>query len=154
MGKEHDFRAEDKLDQLGLVTQTWCASPLQLCCCFRSACTFPQLSAAIIAAVRVFTPDCPARRRKFSDTVTVHRHSQPSYTAPSTRSDVSLLFQPLSFGQARLQNRIVYAPLTRCRATGNVPQDNAIEYYTQRARGCEGGLIITEATVISEDGRG
>ncbi|KAL0021784.1 hypothetical protein WJX79_010845 [Trebouxia sp. C0005] len=79
---------------------------------------------------------------------------QPAYTAQSRQADISELFQPLNVGRAKLRNRIVYAPLTRCRATGNVPQDNAIKYYTQRAHGCEGGLIIAEGTAVSESGRG
>ncbi|KAK9836076.1 hypothetical protein WJX84_011172 [Apatococcus fuscideae] len=37
---------------------------------------------------------------------------------------------------------------------GKVPQDNAVEYYSQRARGSEGGLILTEATPISETAHG
>lgn len=47
-------------------------------------------------------------------------------------------------------------PLTRCRAAndGKVPQDNAVEYYGQRAQGCEGGLIISEATPVAETGQG
>lgn len=76
------------------------------------------------------------------------------YTNASSQADVALLFQPLELGNSKVQNRLVYAPLTRCRAIRNVPQDNAIEYYTQRAGGSEGGLLICEGTVISEDGRG
>ena len=67
-----------------------------------------------------------------------------------------LLFQPYRIGKHTLKHRIVYAPLTRCRALdpGYVPGDNMLEYYSQRARGCEGGLIIAEATVISNTGHG
>lgn len=84
----------------------------------------------------------------------MRRQVQPTYSGPSADKDIALLFKPLTLGQAKLRNRIVYAPLTRCRAKGNIPQDNAIEYYTQRARGCEGGLIINEGTAVSESGRG
>ncbi|KAK9852132.1 hypothetical protein WJX84_008064 [Apatococcus fuscideae] len=44
--------------------------------------------------------------------------------------------------------------MRRAANPGHVPQGNAVEYYSQRARGCEGGLIITEATVVSETGHG
>ncbi|MEO8426845.1 MAG: alkene reductase [Verrucomicrobiota bacterium] len=51
-----------------------------------------------------------------------------------------------------LRNRVVMAPLTRARAgRERVPNDLMAEYYTQRA---SAGLIITEATVISEQGFG
>lgn len=62
------------------------------------------------------------------------------------------LFEPLQLGPYRLANRIVMAPLTRCRALGDgVPTQLMAEYYAQRA---SAGLIITEATTISPQGRG
>jgi N-ethylmaleimide reductase len=62
------------------------------------------------------------------------------------------LFQPYALGPIPLSNRIVMAPLTRSRAgTGDVPSDLAVEYYEQRA---SAGLIITEATQISQQGKG
>ncbi len=51
-----------------------------------------------------------------------------------------------------LRNRVVMAPLTRARAgRERVPNDLMTDYYTQRA---SAGLIIAEATVISEQGIG
>ena len=51
-----------------------------------------------------------------------------------------------------LRNRVVMAPLTRARAgRARVPNDLMVEYYTQRA---SAGLIIAEATSISEQGLG
>lgn len=51
-----------------------------------------------------------------------------------------------------LENRAVLAPLTRARSgPERVPNSIMAEYYTQRA---SAGLIITEATVISEQGIG
>jgi N-ethylmaleimide reductase len=62
------------------------------------------------------------------------------------------LFTPIKLGRNELRNRIVMAPLTRNRAgEGNVPQSLNVEYYEQRA---SAGLIITEATPISEMGHG
>lgn len=64
----------------------------------------------------------------------------------------SKLFEPVDLGPVTLANRIVMAPLTRSRATpdGDV-LDRHVEYYRQRA---SAGLIITEATNISPEGRG
>ncbi|OQR88830.1 12-oxophytodienoate reductase [Achlya hypogyna] len=58
------------------------------------------------------------------------------------------LFSPLKLGRYELANRILLAPLTRCRATvgGHVPTELMKEYYAQRA---SGGLIITECTMIT-----
>lgn len=63
------------------------------------------------------------------------------------------LFTPIKLGRTELRNRIVMAPLTRNRAAmpGNVPQDINVIYYAQRA---SAGLIITEATPISEMAHG
>lgn len=64
----------------------------------------------------------------------------------------SSLFTPFTIGDLTLPSRIVMAPLTRSRAgDGNVPTDLAVEYYSQRA---SAGLIITEATQISQQGQG
>ncbi|CAI5956533.1 unnamed protein product [Closterium sp. NIES-65] len=51
-----------------------------------------------------------------------------------------------------LSMRIVYAPLTRDRALGTIPQPNAAIYYGQRAH--KGGLMLTEATCISPEAHG
>ncbi len=62
------------------------------------------------------------------------------------------LFSPLTLGPTTLPNRLVMAPLTRSRAAdGDVPSDLAVTYYTQRATA---GLIISEATQISPQGKG
>lgn len=62
------------------------------------------------------------------------------------------LFQPIRLGAIDLPNRIIMAPLTRGRATqDHVPTPLMIEYYRQRA---SAGLIITEATGISQEGLG
>ncbi|KAH7425509.1 hypothetical protein KP509_11G058200 [Ceratopteris richardii] len=44
------------------------------------------------------------------------------------------------------------APLTRCRSYGHVPQPHAALYYSQRAS--PGGLLIAEATGVSETAQG
>jgi len=62
------------------------------------------------------------------------------------------LFDPFTLGPLTLPNRLVMAPLTRSRADeGDVPSDLAVTYYTQRATA---GLIISEATQVSAQGKG
>ena len=62
------------------------------------------------------------------------------------------LFDPLVAGDLRLRNRIVMAPLTRCRAgAGRVPTELNLTYYVQRA---DAGMILTEATAVSPKGVG
>ena len=62
------------------------------------------------------------------------------------------LFDPIKVGELQLSNRIIMAPLTRCRAdAGRIPNDLMVKYYTQRATA---GLIITEATSVTAMGVG
>ncbi|ASJ71441.1 alkene reductase [Granulosicoccus antarcticus] len=63
------------------------------------------------------------------------------------------LFSPITVGDLHLANRLVMAPLTRNRADvdGDVPHKLHETYYAQRA---SAGLIITEATQISPEGKG
>ncbi|MCL7461551.1 alkene reductase [Pseudomonas sp. NW5] len=62
------------------------------------------------------------------------------------------LFDPLKAGDLELPNRIIMAPLTRCRAEpGRVPGALMAEYYVQRA---DAGLIISEATSVTPMGVG
>ncbi|DBA72626.1 TPA: hypothetical protein ACH3X2_010374 [Trebouxia sp. C0005] len=79
---------------------------------------------------------------------------KPGYSASSTDEDVSLFFRPQQVGAYEVPNRLVYAPLTRCRAIDSNPQKNMIEYYRQRGAGSEGGLVLAEGTVISDTGFG
>lgn len=67
------------------------------------------------------------------------------------KSDDALL-TPLKVGAFSLPNRIIMAPLTRCRASGGrVPNAMMAEYYAQRAAF---GMIITEATSVEPMGVG
>ena len=61
------------------------------------------------------------------------------------------LFTPTTLGKLQLKNRIVMAPMTRCRAIGNVPNDLMEKYYAQRA---SAGLIIAEGVAPSANGLG
>lgn len=62
------------------------------------------------------------------------------------------LFDPIQIGDLQLNNRIIMAPLTRCRADeGRVPNALMAEYYVQRA---SAGLIISEATAVTPMGVG
>jgi len=68
-----------------------------------------------------------------------------------TETKEAILFEPVTIHGLTLKNRIVMAPMTRCRAIGNVPNDLMIKYYEQRA---SAGLIITEGTSPSPNGIG
>ena len=58
------------------------------------------------------------------------------------------LFDPLTIGSVTLSNRIIMAPLTRCRAEDDhVPGEIMVTHYSQRA---SAGLIIAEATMAME----
>lgn len=63
------------------------------------------------------------------------------------------LLTPYKMGDFNLAHRVVLAPLTRCRAFGNVPQpEHMALYYRQRAT--PGGFLIAEACAVSESARG
>lgn len=65
---------------------------------------------------------------------------------------MTTLFDPIKVGDLQLPNRIIMAPLTRCRASeGRVPNELMAEYYVQRA---SAGLILTEATSVTPMGVG
>jgi len=63
------------------------------------------------------------------------------------------LFDPIQVGEFLLPNRILMAPLTRCRAVGGGRVPNALmrDYYMQRV---SAGLILTEATSVDPMGVG
>ncbi len=61
------------------------------------------------------------------------------------------LFTPITLGKLELKNRVVMAPMTRCRAVNNEPNDLMEIYYKQRAGA---GLIITEGVSPSANGLG
>lgn len=65
---------------------------------------------------------------------------------------MSNLNQPLTAGDLQLSNRIVLAPLTRCRSDeGRIPNALMAEYYAQRA---SAGMMLTEATSVMPMGVG
>ncbi|MEN9756681.1 MAG: hypothetical protein RL755_868 [Pseudomonadota bacterium] len=62
--------------------------------------------------------------------------------------NVEHLFKPLQVGALTLPNRILMAPLTRCRAAeGHHASDLMAAHYAKRA---SAGLIIAEATMVME----
>ena len=65
---------------------------------------------------------------------------------------MTTIFDPITLGDVQLSNRIIMAPLTRCRAdAGRVPNALMAEYYVQRA---SAGLILSEATSVTPMGVG
>ena len=63
------------------------------------------------------------------------------------------LFSPFNLSGLTLPSRIVMAPMTRSRTDqpGNIPNEMMAKYYAQRA---SAGMIVTEATQISQQGQG
>jgi len=62
------------------------------------------------------------------------------------------LLTPYKLGDLELSNRMVMAPMTRCRAgSGNVPGPLSVAYYEQRS---SAGLIISEGSQVSPQGVG
>ncbi|WP_438464408.1 alkene reductase [Marinomonas sp. PE14-40] len=68
-------------------------------------------------------------------------------------SHLNTLFHSVDLGaNLTLKNRIIMAPLTRSMADDNlVPTEAMAAYYGRRA---DAGLIISEATLVSQDGQG
>ncbi|CAJ1024440.1 putative NADH:flavin oxidoreductase / NADH oxidase family [Leishmania shawi] len=65
------------------------------------------------------------------------------------RTVYSHLFRPCRVGQPTMKNRMVMAPLTRCRADDNhVPTAIMAEYYGSRA---SMGMIITESIMVQRN---
>jgi|SRR5450432_1819654 len=62
-----------------------------------------------------------------------------------------ILLTSRKIGTEVLGNRVVMAPMTRCRAIDNIPNDLMAKYYRQRSGA---GLIVTEGTSPSPNGLG
>jgi N-ethylmaleimide reductase len=62
------------------------------------------------------------------------------------------ILSSVTVGGIQLNNRVALAPLTRSRCgLDEVPGPHYVEYFTQRS---SAGLLITDATVISKQGKG
>ncbi|HHF7374189.1 alkene reductase [Legionella bozemanae] len=62
-----------------------------------------------------------------------------------------MLTESFTKGKLTFKNRVFMAPMTRSRATQQIPTDLIADYYAQRA---SAGLIFTEATQVSPQGVG
>ena len=98
---------------------------------------------------------------RLADAVLAAVQNEPALTGPSKEHSMTQtgnpanapLFAPLEMGATTASNRIVMAPLTRSRSTAQENTQTAmhVEYYAQRAGA---GLIVSEATQISQEGQG
>jgi N-ethylmaleimide reductase len=62
------------------------------------------------------------------------------------------LFTPVRLGALALPNRVLMAPMTRCRAgESEVPTEAMARYYAQRA---SAGLIVSEGSQVAPEGQG
>ena len=76
-----------------------------------------------------------------------------TFKLPGNAAMTQQLLTPVRLGALELKNRVVMAPLTRCRTDnpGYVPTEMTARYYAQRA---SAGLIISEGTIVSPQARG
>ncbi|KAI4324214.1 hypothetical protein L6164_023768 [Bauhinia variegata] len=72
--------------------------------------------------------------------------------SPQAEEPTIPLLTPYKMGNFNLSHRVVLAPMARNRSHGSVPQPHSVLYYSQRAS--KGGLLITEATCVSDTARG
>jgi N-ethylmaleimide reductase len=80
--------------------------------------------------------------------VKLHAGLQEPPSDPQPHEHAMNLLSPLRLGSLHLKNRVLLAPMTRCRATlDHVPTPLMADYYSQRA---SGGLLIAEATAIAD----
>ncbi|CAK9436506.1 uncharacterized protein LODBEIA_P10640 [Lodderomyces beijingensis] len=66
----------------------------------------------------------------------------------------SNLFKPITIGEVTLSHRVVHAPTSRSRSTGDgshIPTDLMLQYYDSRSKHA-GTLIIFESCLVSPDG--
>ena len=76
----------------------------------------------------------------------------PEHSDRTDMAEQLRLLEPVMVGDLHLPNRVIMAPLTRCRASaGRVPNALMRDYYVQRA---SAGLILSEATAVSPKGVG
>jgi len=64
----------------------------------------------------------------------------------------SKLFAPLTVGPYRLSHRVIMAPLTRMRAQDGTVAAHALNVLHYKQRASDGGLIIAEASQVSQAG--
>lgn len=98
---------------------------------------------------------CYLMRFAYSSFVSEHQGKDDIMNIDDNVTDdvsYSDLFKPVQFNSLILKNRIVMASLTRARAgQGDVQGPLNATYYAQRA---SAGLIMSEATQISQQGKG
>ncbi|XP_059633216.1 12-oxophytodienoate reductase 3 [Cornus florida] len=70
----------------------------------------------------------------------------------SSAKGTTTLFSPYKMGKLNLSHRVVLAPMTRCRALNEIPNQALVDYYVQRSTA--GGFLITEGTLVSPKAAG
>ena len=111
----------------------------------RSVPLFGTYELPILATLVEFS----AGRGRDRETRLAESHGFSSFHRGFTMSE---LLDPIVIGDLRLPNRLIMAPLTRCRAgERRVPNALMAEYYAQRATA---GLIVSEATSVTPMGVG
>ncbi|GAB2218079.1 hypothetical protein Droror1_Dr00001296 [Drosera rotundifolia] len=83
-------------------------------------------------------------QKRFISATTITKASASSMAESSEPA----LFAPFNLGPFQLSHRVVLSPMTRNRAIASIPNEAMAKYYSDRTT--EGGLLITEGTVISQ----
>lgn len=111
-------------------------------------------SAICLGQLAITNPDLPERMKnnwplnKNLDYAHFYKGGETGYTDYPCYVD---WFEPLKIGAIECKNRVIMAPLTRCRAEDDgVPNDLMVKYYEQRAGF---GMILTEGAQVSEIGQ-
>ena len=115
-----------------------------------------MVSGMAIAAGVPTKPAASALRLTFVSQVTIRLLRSLTRNQKTSQMDNQLmskqLLQSFNMHDLTLPNRVVMAPMTRSRAgVHRIPNALMADYYVQRA---SAGLIITEATTISEQANG
>src|SRR4051812_50147314 len=71
---------------------------------------------------------------------------------PHPTSGKRMLFEPLALGDVTLRNRIAISPMCEYSAVDGMPDDWHLVHLGSRAVG-GAGLVFTEATAVSPEGR-
>ncbi|EOY26075.1 12-oxophytodienoate reductase 2 isoform 2, partial [Theobroma cacao] len=90
-------------------------------------------------------------RQKANPTTTARKYHHSTSSHSLQIWQIQPFHLPLSFSSSFFP-RVVLAPLTRQRSYNNVPQPDAILYYSQRTS--RGGFMISEATGVSDTAQG
>ena len=112
-----------------------------------------QLAFAVLTgSQRVGHANQKLRDASYVESVDRWFQQQAGLPADPAKPAVPPMFTPFKLRDMTLSNRVVVSPMCTYSATDGLPGDFHFQHYTARALG-GAALVMTEMTVISEDGR-